>query len=114
MTFLTWFSTRPCFQRLNVGREYAVPAPARSRGPILTEYLPLSHYLERRYASLVVLTFEQIESLLGFALPRAAFTDPTWWTGERTTDPHTEAWRVIGRFATPNLLAANVAFERRP
>jgi hypothetical protein len=39
---------------------------ARSRGP--AEYLSLYTYLEHR-ASTIVLTFEQRQALLGFALP---------------------------------------------
>jgi hypothetical protein len=42
------------------------------------EYLPLHEYLDRRYASMVVLTFQQIESLVGFRLPDAGATDLTW------------------------------------
>ena len=38
------------------------------------EYRALYAYLEHRYASVVVLTFEQIEGLLGFALPTPART----------------------------------------
>ena len=38
------------------------------------EYRALYAYLEHRYASVVGLTFEQIEALLGFALPTPART----------------------------------------
>jgi hypothetical protein len=92
--------------------EYAVTPTDRSRLRVPKEYLPLYHYLEHRYASLVVLSFEQIESLLGFTLPQAAITDRAWWTRDSAIDPQTETWRVTGRLATPNLLARNVAFER--
>jgi len=72
-------------------------------------YLPLYAYLEHRYASLVVLTFEQMEALLGFALPEAARLEPGWWTD---TAADRNAWTVAKRTATPNLPARNVAFER--
>ena len=75
------------------------------------EYAALHRYLDNRYASLVVLTFEQIESLLGFSLPDAARTEKTWWTRD---DGHTEAWAKARRSATQNLLARNVAFELLP
>lgn len=113
MTFLPWFSTSPRHVVLDLDREYGLTEPGRARRRILTEYLPLYQYLEHRYASLVVLTFEQIESLLGFALPEDALRDVAWWTGESAARPHTETWRVTGRIAAPNLLAGNVAFERR-
>jgi hypothetical protein len=64
--------------------------------------------LEHRYADIVVLTFGQIEDLLGFALPDAARTRREWWTlsdpdGDRSS--FSEAWVWAGRTASPNLLA---------
>ena len=76
-------------------------------------YLPLYTYLENRYASIVVLTFEQMEALLGFALPEAARLEPSWWTGVPATGLG-NAWTVARRTATPNLPARNVRFERVP
>ena len=73
-------------------------------------YLPLYTYLEHRYASSVVLTFEQMEALLGFALPAAARQEPGWWTG--VGDGAREAWTAAKRTAAPNLLARYVRFER--
>jgi hypothetical protein len=87
--------------------------PARPR--VRDGYVPLYTYLEHRYASTVVLTFEQIESLLGFALPAAARQEPGWWTsaaGNRPSD--FEAWTAAKRTAVPNLLARHVTFERLP
>ena len=76
------------------------------------EYRALHTYLEHRYASVVVLTFEQIEALLGFALPTPARTEPGWWTGIVDTQPHSAAWTGAGRTAAPNLTAGNITFER--
>lgn len=77
------------------------------------EYLSLYTYLEHRYASTVVLTFDQMEDLLGFALPAPAFTEPDWWTGAaERKNRQSEAWMGAGRTATPNLLARTVTFER--
>jgi hypothetical protein len=77
--------------------------------------VPLYEYLENRYADVVVLTFGQIEDLLGFALPQRARTDRAWWTPRQTPvdgRAFSEAWTSAGRTATPNLLARNVVFER--
>jgi hypothetical protein len=77
------------------------------------EYLSLYTYLERRYASIVVLTFEQMEALLGFALPPSACTETGWWTTTAVpTHRHSAAWIGAGRTATPNLSAKTVTFER--
>ena len=78
-------------------------------------YLPLYAYLEHRYASRVVLTFDQIESLLGFALPAAARQEPGWWTTvARNGAGDEQAWTAAKRSATPNLPARHVTFDRLP
>jgi hypothetical protein len=76
------------------------------------EYRALHQYLDRRYASLVVLTFEQIDALLGFALPTPAKTERGWWTDTVASQPHSAAWTAAGRTAAPNLAAGTIAFER--
>ena len=76
------------------------------------EYLALHSYLDHRYASVVVLTFEQIEALLGFALPGAARTDRAWWTEIVDAQRHCSAWTEAGRTAAPNLAAGIITFER--
>jgi hypothetical protein len=82
---------------------------------IAGEYSSLHAYLEHRFASNVVLTFEQIESLLEFALPQRASTEADWWTSDDPhADHHSEAWTRAGRKATPNLSARTIAFERCP
>jgi hypothetical protein len=115
MTLYEWLSA-------GWGRATATPVPERVTGPrslsrprVRDGYLPLYTYLEHRYASSVVLTFEQMEALLGFALPAAAREEPGWWTsdaGHGVRD--SEAWTAAKRTATPNLLARHVRFERVP
>jgi hypothetical protein len=80
------------------------------------KYLLLYKYLQNRYADTVVLTFAQIESLLGFSLPDQARLDRQWWTNAAVTAPgadYSDSWILARRVATPNLLAQIVAFERR-
>ena len=79
------------------------------------KYLLLYKYLRNRYADTVVLTFGQIESLLGFALPDQARLNQQWWTNAEATAAETnysDSWILASRIATPNLLAQTVAFER--
>jgi hypothetical protein len=77
--------------------------------------MPLFAYLDRRYASTVFLTFEQIEALLGFVPPAPAFADAAWWTGPGgANDRHAAAWTAARRRAAPQLSARVVAFERLP
>ena len=78
-------------------------------------HMSLNAYLEHQHSWNVVLTFEQIESLLGFSLPAPAWTTREWWTGQAGhPDGHAEMWTGAGRTATPNLSARTVAFTRVP
>lgn len=96
------------------GRHGAV-APRTSTPRVPADYLSLHTYLDRRYASIVVLTFEQVEALLGRALPDAARTQRDWWTATTSSpDRHSDAWMIASRTATPNLMAQTVVFERLP
>ena len=79
------------------------------------KYRWLYEYLEKRYANTVVLTFGQVEDLLGFSLPDVARTDREWWTilDISTAEARcSDAWTLAGRTARPNLMAQTVAFER--
>jgi hypothetical protein len=75
----------------------------------------LYRYLEHRYADVTVLTFGQIEDLLGFALPQIARTQQSWWTLGANVEgaPHADAWTLAGRTATPNLQSRVVIFTRK-
>ena len=98
------------------GREKVETQASRPQGVVMSgKYVALHKYLANRYADTVVLTFADIEDLLGFTLPSLARVRPDWWTD---TDPasapsgHTDAWRLANRTARPNLLAQTVVFER--
>jgi hypothetical protein len=92
------------------------PAAAKRQGRVMSgKYLSLYTYLENRYANTVVLTFAEIEDLLGFTLPELARLRQEWWTN---ADPDTarpsyaDSWMLASRTAKPNLLAQTVVFER--
>lgn len=94
----------------------AVAEPAeRQRSVMSGKYLSLYKYLVNRYADTVVLTFAEIEALLGFTLPDLARLHQEWWTN---ADPNTDrptysdSWTLASRTARPNLLAQTVVFER--
>jgi hypothetical protein len=79
------------------------------------KYVLLYRYLEDRYANTVVLTFAEIEDLLGFALPDQARLHLEWWTdaAKNVAGPsYSDSWTLARRTATPNLLARTVVFER--
>ena len=81
----------------------------------LGKYLLLYDYLDARYASKIVLTFAEIEDLLGFALPAQARLQQEWWTKtgiDAAGYNHSDCWTLAKRTATPNLMAQIVLFER--
>jgi hypothetical protein len=79
------------------------------------QYLSLHLYLLNRYANRVVLTFSEIEDVLGFSLPDRARLDPGWWAVGSSSiagPQRSDTWVLAHRTATPNLLARSVVFER--
>jgi hypothetical protein len=91
-----------------------VPIPTRPTGSVSGKYKLLHTYLENRFADVVVLTFGQIEDILGCALPDPARTHLDWWTTGAAAEkpPCSDAWRLAGRTAVPNFPAKNVVFAR--
>jgi hypothetical protein len=91
-------------------------APTRPRSSVVpAEYLSLHKYLDNRYANSVVLTFAEIEDLLGFKLPDLARLRPEWWAdadADATPSTQSRSWIQANRTAKPNLLAQTVVFER--
>ena len=90
-------------------------APGRA-AKVASKYASLHDYLANRFADSVVLTFAQLEDLLGCALPDSARVQQEWWTSpERDAGKAScsDAWILAGRTARPNLLARTVAFDRR-
>jgi hypothetical protein len=77
------------------------------------EYQLLHKYLHDRYASRVVLTFDEIEDLLGFPLPGPARFQPEWWDGTiARRSAQSDSWRLANRSAAVNLSAQHVVFDR--
>lgn len=79
------------------------------------DYRPLHAYLSGRFADSIVLTFGQIEDLLGHTLPGRAYTESGWWTSAEagtTESLQSSAWIRAQRTATVNLAARTVLFDR--
>jgi hypothetical protein len=87
-----------------------------SASQVPVEYRGLHKYLKDRYADMVVLSFMQIEALMGGPLPSLAYFGEWWGSGtvNGAQSAQSRAWTDAQRTATPNLRAKNVAFERVP
>lgn len=90
----------------------APPLSARGTRDGTGQYQGLREYLRERFANRVVLTFAEIEDLLGFSLPEPARVDQAWWGGGARPSTQSDAWTFVGRTATVNLVAQSVVFER--
>jgi hypothetical protein len=99
----------------------ASPAPVLSQAPparaVSGQYRPLYKYLQERYADRIVMTFSEVEDVLGVKLPEEARRDEAWWmqplSGSRASN-HADAWIFASRLATANVPAQIVVFERVP
>jgi hypothetical protein len=61
-----------------------------------SKYEPLNRYLLGHPRGEFVLTFRQVEEVLGFALPKSA-ERPQWWSNVTGKDhPHSQAWQSAG------------------
>jgi hypothetical protein len=81
----------------------------------LSDYDALRDYLLQQTAAEFTLTFEQIEELIGKALPRAA-QRASWWETERSPQeamPQREACRAGGYIANRTANGNAVRFRRK-
>jgi hypothetical protein len=92
-----------------------IKRPGATAMAVPPKYLPLHKYLDERFADTVVLTFAEIEDLLGFPLPDPARLQPEWWVNaeaDSSPSPQSRSWIQASRTATANLPAQIVVFER--
>lgn len=81
----------------------------------MNDYDALREYLLRQKQMEFVLTFEQIEEIIGAALPRAA-NRASWWDSLRSPDiqmPQREACLAAGFVATRMPDGESVRFAKR-
>ena len=76
---LSWLKRRG--GKAEVAAPISEPAAPQGHG-MSQAYLCLHKYLVERYSGVVVLTFAQMEDLLGSPLPGPARKDPGWWNSD--------------------------------
>jgi hypothetical protein len=96
------------------GKTGPVNEPAAQQGYGMSQaYRSLHTYLVNRYSSLVVMTFAEVEDLLGSPLPAGARQDLEWWNADNDQNfEHSNSWRLANRTAVANLAAQKVTFTR--
>lgn len=111
---MTWLKRRGSTGKTCDRAQTQAPTEPQSSA-VPAEYLSLHKYLDDRYANTVVLTFGEIEDLLGFTLPDLARLQQEWWANvdaDSTPSAQSRSWTQASRTAKPNLLAQTVVFER--
>jgi hypothetical protein len=79
----------------------------------LSKYEPLPQFLSSKAGSLHRMSFEQIERVLGFKLPKSAYEHEAWWSNNDTGHSHARAWLSAGwRTQDVDLAARMVTFQR--
>ena len=76
-------------------------------------YFALHEYLNARVTDSVVMSFREIEDLVGFPLPLSARRDAHWWEdADLGNASHANAWLLARRSATADLGTQTVEFSR--
>ena len=71
--------------------------PTRPRRRLYpSKYQPLTAVLSTEAGDRIQLTFQQIEAVLGTALPSGAWRRRQWWSDQRQYGPQVKAWQEAG------------------
>ena len=78
----------------------------------MSKYEPLRNYLRGRGTETVPMTFEEIESILGFPLPKSQMY-AAWWSNNPTNNVMTNEWLAAGyRTEQVDLEGRKLVFRR--
>jgi hypothetical protein len=77
-------------------------------------YDPLRDYLMSVRLPSLVLTFKEVENVLGVPLPPSARSRREWWGNEKGPKSHVQcrSWKCAGYEAFPNMASETVTFLR--
>ncbi len=77
-----------------------------------SKYQALSEYLYERWEKRIVLSYDEIEDVLGFELPTSAHTLPQSFWANTEYHNYAKSWLLLGYKAKVNVKTKNVTFER--
>ena len=78
----------------------------------MAKYEPLGKWLSEQTANTCTLTFNQVEKIIGGALPESATTHRTWWANHRSHS-QAQSWMSAGwKVENLRLIAKQVRFTR--
>jgi hypothetical protein len=61
-----------------------------------SKYYPLHTYLAAAQGTVVQLSFQEIEAILGFGLPVGARSHSAWWGNSKSGHSQSRAWMLAG------------------
>lgn len=70
------------------------PRTAEAPGQACGKYAPLLQFLQRQTAKQIIMTYAEVEAVLGFKLPNSAYNYTMWWNP--SGHPHCQAWLQAG------------------
>jgi hypothetical protein len=79
----------------------------------MSKYEPLPQFLGSVGGMLHRMSFNEIERILGFKLPKSAYEHEAWWSNNATGHSHARAWMRSGwRTESIDLHGRKVTFQR--
>lgn len=85
-----------------------------SRTTVEEKLFPLQRYLTNLDAPRILLSFQQIEVILGESLPLAAYHYQAWWVNSRMVGFHAANWLESGFEVSEVRLGDYVEFRKKP
>lgn len=76
-----------------------------------SKYIPLSNYFKKCIKKEFILTYEEIEAIIGQALPNAAYLSSSWWKKTKPPALHYFAWIDNGYSVKDVELGKSVIFH---
>lgn len=76
-----------------------------------SKYIPLSNYFKECNKNEFILTYEEIETIIGQALPNAAYLSSSWWKKTKPPALHYFAWTNFGYSVKDVVLGESVLFQ---
>jgi hypothetical protein len=62
----------------------------------MSSYQPLAQYLTQNGSDSILMTFQDVESVIGRKLPPSAYRHRPWWANEARGHSHAKAWLDAG------------------
>ena len=78
----------------------------------MSKYEPLPQFLLTQKLTRIMLTFGEIERILGFKLPKSASEYEAWWSNNETGHSHARWLKVGWRTTNVDLAGRSVVFEQ--